>query len=198
MAIDFQSLLLPISAENPGGIEPRETPQYEAIYAEIELLTSVSAERQPDWLKIETQAIDLFKTSSKDFLVGAWLSAAWVEKSGVEGLSAAFGLFDGLIQGFWETAFPPLKRLRGRRNALLWFTDRITSWLSSVTLPAMPQEAHDLLASRIKAIDKGLADLDPEAPSLNELISLIDRLDVIAPAPVLVNVVAAPKVAASP
>lgn len=183
MAIDFQSLLLPISAESPGGVEPRETPQYEAIYAEIELLTSVSADRLPDWPKIETQAIDLFKTTSKDFLVGAWLSAAWVEKSGVEGLSAALGLFDGLIQGFWQTAFPPLKRLRGRRNALLWFTDRITAWLNNGTLPAMPQELHDTLVSRIKAIDKALAESDPEAPSLNELISLIDRLDVIAQAP---------------
>ncbi len=183
MAIDFQSLLLPISAESPGGIEPRETPQYEAIYAEIELLTSVSADRLPDWPKIETQAIDLFKTTSKDFLVGAWLSAAWVEKSGVEGLSAALGLFDGLIQGFWQTAFPPIKRLRGRRNALLWFTDRITAWLNGATLPGMPQELHDALVSRIKAIDKGQADSDPEAPSLNELIALIERLDVIAQAP---------------
>ena len=35
MAIDFEALLLPISTETPGGIEPRDTPQYEAVFAEI-------------------------------------------------------------------------------------------------------------------------------------------------------------------
>ena len=98
MAIDFETLLLPISTETPGGIEPRDTPQYEAVFAEIERLTSPSADRQPDWPKVEAQSTELLKTVSKDFMVASWLSAAWIEKAGAEGLSAGLGLFAGILK----------------------------------------------------------------------------------------------------
>lgn len=181
MAIDFEALLLPISSEAPGGVEARDTPQYEAVFAEVERLTSPSADRQPDWPKIEAQSTELLKTVSKDFMVASWLSAAWIEKSGVEGLSAGLGLFAGLLKTYWDTGFPPVKRLRGRRNAVIWWTDRVAAWLGSTTPAALPLEAHTLLVERIEAIDSTFAEVDPEAPSLNELINLIKRLEVIEP-----------------
>lgn len=190
MAIDFEALLLPVSTEAPGGVEPRETPQYEAVFAEIERLTSPSADRQPDWPKVETQSAELLKTVSKDFMVASWLSAAWIEKSGVEGLSAGLGLFAGLLKIYWETGFPPVKRLRGRRNAIIWWTDRVTAWLNNTTPAALPVEVHTVLLERIQAIDSTFAEVDPEAPSLNELINLIKRLEVI-------ELVAAPDAAAN-
>ena len=182
MAIDFEALLLPISSEAPGGVEPRETPQYEVVFAEIERLTSPSADRQPDWLKVQAQSTELLKTVSKDFMVASWLSAAWVEKSGLDGLSAGLGLFAGLLKTYWETGFPPVKRLRGRRNAIIWWTDRVTAWLSNTTSAPLPAEAHALLVERVQEIDRTFAELDSEAPSLNELVNLIRRLDVIEPA----------------
>jgi type VI secretion system protein VasJ len=181
MAIDFEALLLPISSEAPGGVEPRETPQYEVVFAEVERLTSPSADRQPDWLKVETQSIELLKTVSKDFMVASWLSAAWVEKSGVEGLSAGLGLFSGLLNTYWDAGFPPVKRLRGRRNAVIWWTDRVTAWLNATTPAPLAIEAHSLLVERSQEIDRRLAEVDSEAPSLNELVNLIKRLDVIEP-----------------
>lgn len=181
MAIDFEALLLPISSEALGGVEARDTPQYGAVFAEIERLTSPSADRQPDWPKIEAQSTELLKTVSKDFMVASWLSAAWIEKSGVEGLSAGLGLFAGLLKTYWDTGFPPVKRLRGRRNAVIWWTDRVAAWLGSTTPAALPLEAHTLLVERIQAIDNTFAEVDPEAPSLNELINLIKRLEVIEP-----------------
>jgi type VI secretion system protein VasJ len=181
MAIDFEALLLPISSEAPGGVEPRETPQYEVVFAEVERLTSPSADRQPDWLKVENQSIELLKTVSKDFMVASWLSAAWVEKSGVEGLSAGLGLFSGLLNTYWDTGFPPVKRLRGRRNAVIWWTDRVTAWLNATTPAPLAIEAHSLLVERSQEIDRRLAEVDSEAPSLNELVNLIKRLDVIEP-----------------
>lgn len=194
MAIDFEALLLPISSEAPGGVEARDTPQYEAVFAEIERLTSPSADRQPDWPKIEAQSTELLKSVSKDFMVASWLSAAWIEKSGVEGLSAGLGLFAGLLKTYWDTGFPPVKRLRGRRNAVIWWMDRVAAWLGNTTPAALPLEAHTLLVERIQAIDSTFAEVDPEAPSLNELINLIKRLEVIEPvaAPDAVTNVSAP------
>jgi type VI secretion system protein VasJ len=181
MAIDFEALLLPISSESPGGVESRETPQYELVFSEIECLTSLSADRQPDWLKVEAQSTELLKTVSKDFMVASWLSAAWVEKSGVDGLSAGLGLFAGLLKTYWQTGFPSLKRMRGRRNALIWWTDRVKAWLSNATLAPLSLEVHTQLVERIEEIDHIFAEVDPEAPSLNELVNLIKRLDVVEP-----------------
>jgi type VI secretion system protein VasJ len=194
MAIDFEALLLPISSEAPGGVEARDTPQYEVVFAEIERLTSPSADRQPDWPKIEAQSTELLKSVSKDFMVASWLSAAWIEKSGVEGLSAGLGLFAGLLKTYWDTGFPPVKRLRGRRNAVIWWMDRVAAWLGNTTPAALPLEVHTLLVERIQAIDSTFAEVDPEAPSLNELINLIKRLEVIEPvaAPDAVTNVSAP------
>jgi len=149
MAIDFEALLLPISSETPGGVEPRETSQYEVVFAEIECLTSLSAGRQPDWLKIEVQSTELLKTISKDFMVASWLSAAWIEKSGIDGLSAGLGLFAGFLKTYWQTGFPPLKRIRGRRNALIWWTDRVKAWLNNTTLAPLSFEVHTQLVERI-------------------------------------------------
>lgn len=181
MAIDFEALLLPVSSESPCGDEARDTPQYGVVYAEIERLTSPSAERQPDWLKIEAQATELLKTVSKDFMVASWLSAAWVDRAGIEGLAAGSGLFAGLLKIYWETGFPPVKRLRGRRNAVLWWTDRVTAWLTNHTVAALAPEEHTLLVERLQEIDGVFAEFDPEAPSFNELINLVKRLDVLEP-----------------
>ncbi|MCF8171795.1 MAG: type VI secretion system protein TssA [Candidatus Methylopumilus sp.] len=185
MAIDFQALLLPISEQAPGGIEARETPQYEKAFAEVERLSSVSSERPPDWPVVEAQATELLGTVSKDFLVAAWLSAAWIERAGVEGLSAGLGLFAGLLKDFWQTGYPSIKRLRGRRNAFVWWTDRVTVWLEATTIAALPAEEHALLVERLKEIDRTFSELDPEAPPLNQLVGLVERLDIVAQAPVV-------------
>jgi type VI secretion system protein VasJ len=64
---------------------------------------------------------------------------------------------------------------------VIWWTDRVAAWLGSTTPAALPLEAHTLLVERIEAIDSTFAEVDPEAPSLNELINLIKRLEVIEP-----------------
>jgi len=184
MAIDFQALLQPISEQAPAGIEARETPQYEKAFAEVERLSSVSSERPPDWAVVEGQATELLTSVTKDFLVAAWLSTAWIERAGVEGLSAGLGLFAGLLKNFWQTGYPSIKRLRGRRNAFLWWADRVTVWLEATTIAAVPAEEHVLLVERMKDIDRSFAELDPEAPPLSQLVGLIERLDIIAQAPV--------------
>ena len=183
MAIDFQALLAPISEQAPAGIEARETPQYELAFAEVERLSSVSSERPPDWPVVEAQATELLASVTKDFLVAAWLSAAWIERAGVEGLSAGLGLFAGLLKDFWQTGYPSIKRLRGRRNAFVWWTDRVTIWLEATTVAALSAEKHALLVERLKEVDRTFSELDPEAPPLNQLVGLVERLDIVAQAP---------------
>lgn len=179
MSIDFQALLLPITAQEPSGQECCETPEYEQIFTEIQNLTSPVAARQPDWNKVEDLASEIFIKISKDFVVGAWLAAAWTEKSGLEGIKAGLGLFNGLVKDYWKTSYPGLKRIRGRRSGLIWWSDRVSGWLSSAQLSAISQQEHDALVKDVTALDHALGELDPEAPPLQELIRLLSDLEVI-------------------
>jgi len=183
MSIDFQSLLQPVSTDHPGGEDCRLGANFTAISAEVDKLTRAKDVGEPDWVKIETLATQVLTQQSKDFLIAGWISAAWLEKEGLSGMSAGLGLFNGLFSEFWDTAFPPLARLRGRRNAISWWLDRALSYLTTASIPALTQEVFDDLLSKANALDKNLADKDPDAPSLGDFLRAINNLTVLAPTP---------------
>jgi predicted component of type VI protein secretion system len=83
MTIDIASLLQPISTDNQSGSDCRNSDSFQAIAAEMELLTNVTASRQVDWGKVEEIAQLILTKESKDFLVAAWFSAAQIEKYGI-------------------------------------------------------------------------------------------------------------------
>ncbi|MAL00543.1 MAG: type VI secretion system protein TssA [Alcaligenaceae bacterium] len=179
MSIDVTPLLTPISESAPAGEEARATESYEAIAAEIEKMTSLSGASPIDWALIEQQGTNLLSSQTKDFMLAAWVSAAWMERHGLQGLQAGLELQAGLIETFWETAFPPVKRLRGRRNALSWWTERASSWLENNELPAIDSALHTKMVDAATRMDGALAERDPDAPPLLTFVQQIKRLDVI-------------------
>lgn len=196
MTIDVDSLLVPISAEAPGGEEARSHEEYEAVAAELDKLTSLSGAGPVDWARVEQTGTAILSGQSKDFMIAAWVSAAWMERHGGDGLSAGLQLFAGLVQNFWETAFPPLKRLRGRRNALTWWLDRAQEWLEKNPLPPLPADKHKTMVEAVSAIDATLAEKDPESPPLMAFVRQIKSLEVEAEAaPVAADAPAAPAAA---
>jgi type VI secretion system protein VasJ len=118
MPIDFQALLQPISTEYPGGEDCRTGADYTTIATEIDKLTRAKDFGAPDWEKIETLSTKVLTQQAKDFLVAGWMAAAWLDKQGLEGISASLNLFNGLFEKYWDESFPPLSRIRGRRNAI--------------------------------------------------------------------------------
>lgn len=178
MTINTEPLLLPISEQTPGGIDIRDSEAYEALASEIEKMSSPSSDGQIDWAKIETGASRLLTEQSKDFLLAAWLSAAWIQHHGIDGLIAAIHLLEQLVARFWDSAQPPLKRLRGRRNALIWGIDRASSWLEHQhdDIAPLSATAHAALMADIQSLDTQLAELDPDSPPLQALTQQIRRL----------------------
>lgn len=181
MTIDVSTLLAPISDPYPAGEDARENENYEAVAAEIEKLTSLSAATPINWALVADQGADILRSQSKDFMLCAWVSAAWIEAHGIDGLSAGLTLHAGLMQRYWDNGFPPLKRLRGRRNALSWWVDRASEWLSNQTLAPLQQDAHAAIVTAAQAIDDMLAEKDPDAPPLASFVRQLKNLDVVAP-----------------
>jgi type VI secretion system protein VasJ len=183
MTIDYNILLQPISADHPAGEDCRMGSDFSAISGQIDKLTRASDVGQPDWPQIEALATQVLTQQSKDFLVAAWLSAAWLEKEGLTGIDAGLGLMNGLFDHFWEEGFPPVARIRGRRNAISWWIIKATAYLTTTTIPAIDQKLYDDLFQGATTLDKSIADKDPDAPSLGDFLRAIKNLTVLAPPP---------------
>lgn len=183
MTIDITTMLAPVSDATPAGEEARSSETYEAVAAEIEKLTSLSGAAPIEWGLVEQQGTNILRSQSKDFMLAAWVSAAWTERHGIDGLRAGLELHAGLIESYWDTGFPPLKRLRGRRNALSWWVERATQWLETHELEPLPADMHETMVQAAGRIDAGLAEKDPDSPPLANFIRQIKGLDVIAPTP---------------
>lgn len=180
MALDIDVLLQPIP-ETANAEEPRESQRFAELEREIDKLSSLTAESMPNWTRVEQLACEFLTEQSKDYLVASWLSEAWTQRHAMLGVSAGLGLFAGLTEKFWDTSIPPVARLRGRRNAMLWWFDRVTDWLEKQTDVAIGAELAEKMISSAKSLDAMMAEKDPEAPSLAKLLSHLQRIPVEQP-----------------
>jgi type VI secretion system protein ImpA len=126
--IDLDTLLQPISEENPSG----EYLRYSGIYDQIaEARRADDAYDRGDWkteLKVAdfrqviNLAIPALTSQTKDLQISVWLSEALTKEHGFVGLRDSFKLMSGLQENFWETLHPEIDEgdMEGRANAISW------------------------------------------------------------------------------
>jgi type VI secretion system protein ImpA len=126
--IDFDSLLIPISEENPSG----ENLQYAGIYDEIRESRRADEDiAQGDWQhelkvadfrKVVDLAIPALTSQTKDLQICVWLAEALSRQNGFVGLRDGLRLARELQTNFWETIYPEIDEgdMEGRANALEW------------------------------------------------------------------------------
>lgn len=117
--MDIDTLLRPISDENPTGfdarVEPGITPHYytlkdartSARAAErSNLFEAASTSDIPEWLTIITEAPQILCEQTKDLEICSWYTEALTRKNGFAGLRHGFELINGLISQFWDELYP--------------------------------------------------------------------------------------------
>ncbi|HEY8560316.1 MAG TPA: type VI secretion system protein TssA [Pyrinomonadaceae bacterium] len=126
--INFETLLAPISEDNPSG----EYLRYSGIYDEIsEARRSDKDVPQGEWQtelkyadyrKVISLAVPALEKDTKDLQIAAWLSEALVKEHGFVGLRDCLRLVTGLQETFWETLHPEIDEgdMEGRANAIAW------------------------------------------------------------------------------
>lgn len=198
MSLDTPALLEPvIPPDDADAVDPRESEAFSSLNQEIEKLTSLSGASQPDWARIEQLGCE-FLTRSKDFLVASWLAEAWTQRHAMMGVGAGLSLMAGLTEKYWDTAIPPVHRLRGRRNAVMWWIDRLMPWLETHTDVSIGSELAERMVSATRQLDALLSEKDPEAPSLARLLGLLQRIPVDAETKPSASVAAATTAATAP
>lgn len=171
----------PISDDKPGGDDARYEPEYDELQAQIEKLSSATAGGEVDWKQVVKLAYVILSKKSKDIKVASYLGVALVHLKEVEGLSTGAQILLDLVNGFWDTMFPAKKRMRGRFNAVTWWSDHAENYLKEYEGPELAQATAETLNQRLKDLDAALADKSEDAPMLNQLMGYASGLPIKAP-----------------
>ena len=177
--VDLEGLLEKIPGGEGAGSDPSQEPEYEEIRNEIDKLTNPNSDGQVDWHKVEALATTILLSKAKDLLVGTWLAVALIETRGILGLGFGIRILEGLTLNYWDIMFPPIKRIRGRRNAIDWWQGRAKDWLQTAVPGPIFTSEHTEFLEALSSLDKGLSEKDSEAPTLVELANYFKRVDTL-------------------
>lgn len=144
--------LTPVTPERPGGERADDDERHYAVTSEIGKLESPAAWGGPNWRTILRSGGELLQDRSKDLLIANYMAYAMYHQDGVRGLTRGVALVTGLVERFWETMFPEVKRVRGRANAVAW-----------------------LIAKAAEALSR-YKPAPSDGPALGELVAILERL----------------------
>lgn len=119
LTIDLNSLLEPISEENPVGTDIREDPSPASPYYTIKdmrnsaraderksMFDGGSSEADEKWRKILDLAPEILKNNAKDLEIASWYTEALIRRYGFAGLKFGFSLIRQLIEKYWDDIYP--------------------------------------------------------------------------------------------
>jgi len=116
MQSEIAALLIPLSQENPAGINL----EYEQIYDDIRQAResdpdylpqdewTIAEPRRADWHKVYQLCSAALSEQSKDLQLGCWLTEALTHLKGIEGAESGFHFLSEFITHFWFQCWPPL------------------------------------------------------------------------------------------
>ncbi len=162
----------PIEEGNPAGHDLSFDAAFESISKEIGKLENVHG-GLPNWKEIETSCDQLLLWRSKDLRLVVWSGVAKCMLRGFEGLADALGLYLDVVT-FWDTMYPPVKRLRARANLHEWFIQQSLVPLESRDVvesdEAALHTAQATLAELDGIVDEKLGELHPGSARLRSML----------------------------
>ena len=190
--------LAPIPGPSPGGKDPIEGTEYQTILAEIDKLQSPTG-GAISWAAIIQSADTLLKGQAKDLRVTCHQALARFKTGKIEGLALGFAILAEVADAFWDTAFPPASRLRGRAGALRGTLDQIEADLAAYQPQPSDRAALELLLDCTKRLQSVVrARYADQAPNLRLLVQSVEQLLMTVPAPAPPPPPEPPKPAAPP
>lgn len=159
----------PIRPDQPAGDDVRYDPQYEALQAEVDKLSSLTASGGIDWGKVVTLSSEILSSKSKDLLVASYLAVGLVYEKKVDGLESGLRIFLDLLGNFWETMYPAKARMRGRVGAVTWWVEKAEVAIRSFPETELPADRLSAILESLKGIDRFLGENMEDGPSVRPL-----------------------------
>lgn len=174
---------LPFEGVSPVGSDVRGEPGFDLLETELSKLSSPVHSASIDWNKIARLSAELLSNKGKDLMVACYLTGALFETRSLGGMADGLQVVADLLETYWDTMYPPVKRLRGRRNAVQWLVDRVQQRSTEAVWTNLPPQELALverMLACLQTIEKVLLDKDSEAPSVRSLLTIVRALPIIA------------------
>ena len=123
----------PVGETAPAGQDVQYEPDFIALQAQIDKLSSPLERETFTWATVIDPAADILKHRSKDLSVAVYLSAALINTRRTAALKTGIRLVCDLLDVYWETGFPPVRRLKRREAAVHWWLERVGEALETVS-----------------------------------------------------------------
>ena len=173
--MDYTTLgTLAISQENPAGDDVKYDEDFEKIESEIAKLSSPSESNAVDWELVVKLCEEILEHKSKNLLITVYLAYALFKLRGIEGLSDGVKVLADILENYWETLYPPLRRIKGRINAVQWLIDKVSKALENSDDIEIDTAKRDAFMADLKRVDAFLNDKLEDAPFFYNLIKLAD------------------------
>jgi len=166
----------PINPDQPTGSDVRYEPEYEELQSEIDKLSSPSSSGGIDWQKVSDTAAFILAEKSKDLLVASYLAVSQIHTRKIEGFAVGLKVIHDLLDQFWDTLFPPKKRMRGRLGAIEWWIEKTESALKNIKPEPLAHEKLNELNETLTLIDSIFSKYLPEPPLLTSVQRYIESI----------------------
>ncbi len=110
----------------PAGIDLAYEDDFQSLKTDVDALGSVGG--GADYGTIVDKAAAILESRSKDLTVACYFAFALPRVSGFAGMAEGAAAVRAVAEGFWEDAFPPLRRMRARQSAMQFMIERMTAW----------------------------------------------------------------------
>jgi len=172
----------PIQPDQPAGSDIRYEPEYEKLQAEIDKLSLPSASAGIDWKKVSDLGASILANKSKDLLVASYLAVGQVQMRQLDGLADGLTIMHDLIDQYWDSLFPPKKRMRGRVGALEWWIEKTGAALTGITTDPVAPEKLEAINTALSQIDTLLKQHLSEPPLLRPIQRALETIPLLSEA----------------
>lgn len=138
------ALVAPFAGEDPAGVDPRTTEEFEAIGNELAKFGSVDLV-PVDWSAVARDSAHLLTESGKDLRCAVYVLVSHISLEGPGALPAGISLLNRLLEDFGEGIHP--RRARARKSILAWLAERLDLQLEAGSLTGTGDEKGALVAA---------------------------------------------------
>jgi type VI secretion system protein VasJ len=164
---------LPIADNAPAGEDIRSDAIFSDLSAEIEKMSSPFSMSSADWKMVLNLSSDIIQNRSKDLLVLSYLCVALEKTRGLKGLAIGVHIYRDMLSTYWESMFPSKKRMHGRRNAIEWLVEKITTDIEGMQTEEWPKDSIESFLDDLNGVNTFLRENMDEAPAMDSLIAAI-------------------------
>ncbi len=172
----------PISHEQPAGSDMTDEDEFYELSTEIKKLQSPEGSKGFSWKKVSELAQSILGQHSKDLRAASYLTVAMIHLNKMDGFSVGLKIYSDLLEHFWETLYPPKKRIKGRMGAIGWWVEKTEIALEKITsdkdFEAVPYKKVREAEVYLKKIDELVGEYMEDGPMIpvSRFIKMIPSL----------------------